>query len=120
MKIRDVIRAVRKLRPGCDVSLEEAVAALNLLEEDIYANIISRHADTPIFSPHSDDTDELLVPDMYADLYSMWLLARFDLANGDIGGYTNNMILYNNLMTEFGCYYTRNHMPIQAGRVRWR
>ncbi|MBQ4602050.1 MAG: hypothetical protein IJB24_04235 [Clostridia bacterium] len=119
MIIRDVIDRVEQQRAGCDISLEEYISCLNILEEDIYTNIISAHEGKAEFDAHTSEDDTLLVPDMYADLYSFWLFARIDLANGDIGGYTNNMILYNNLMDEYSRYYTRSHMPKTKGRVRW-
>ena len=120
MKIRDIIDRVEAQRPGSDIPLEDYIQSLNILDEDIYTNIVSAHTDDRSFIPHSRDDDTLLVPDMYGDLYCFWLFARIDLANSDVGGYTNNMILFNNLMKEYSGYYTRNHMPRQRGRVRWR
>lgn len=120
MIIKDVIDRVEKERRGCNISLEEYISCLNTLEEDIYVNVISRHERNVDFDRHINEDDELLVDDIYADLYCFWLFARIDLANGDIGGYTNNMILFNNLMGEYCRYYTRNHMPKAKGRVRWR
>ncbi len=119
MIIKDVIGKVEKQRPGCSISLEEYISCLNILEQDIYTNIISAHEGEKEFIAHGCEEDTLFVPDMYADIYSFWLFARIDLANGDIGGYTNNMILFNNLMGEYSRYYTRNHMPKESTRIRW-
>ncbi len=120
MIIKNVIDRVEKMRPGYGISLEEYVYLLNMLENDIYNNIICAHEGESEFSDHSGEEDILLIPDMYADIYSFYIFARIDLANGDIGGYTNNMILFNNLMNEYSRYYTRNHMPKGNARIRWR
>ncbi|MBQ4561434.1 MAG: hypothetical protein IJA55_03765 [Clostridia bacterium] len=120
MTISDVIKRVEKLRPGYSVSSDEYIHRLDILEQDIYNNIISSHCDGGEFIHRTTEEDLLFVPDMYSDLYSFYLLAQIDLANAEISGYTNNMILYNNLMSEFSRYYTRSHMPKQKGRVRWR
>ena len=119
MTIKDVIKRVENRHPGFDAALEDHISRLNILEKDIYTNIISAHEGHGEFVPHSNEEDELLVPDMYADIYSFYLLAQIDLANAEISGYTNNMILYNNLMGEYSRYYTRNHMPKQKGRIRY-
>ena len=119
MIISDVIKRVDDLRQGCDVSLCDYIYRLNVLESDIHGNIISRHEGSYGFVPHTSEDDELTVPDTYADLYVFYLLAHIDLANGDTHGYTNNMILYNSLISEFSRYYTRTHMPKQSTRIGW-
>ncbi|MBR4882175.1 MAG: hypothetical protein IKU19_09580 [Clostridia bacterium] len=119
MTVKDVINRVEKERLGCNISIEEYISALNILEQDIFTNIISAHEGGAVFTAHTSEDEVLLLPDIYADLYSFWLFARMDLACGDTVGYTNNMILYNNLMSEYSRYYTRNHMPTQKGKVRW-
>ncbi len=117
MIIGDIIKRVVQRRRGCDMSVCDYISCLNILESDIYTNIISCHEDAPVLTAYTSEEDGLLVPDMYADLYTFYLLARIDLDNGDTLGYTNNMILYNGLMSEFSRYYTRNHMPRQRARI---
>ena len=119
MIIGDVIKNVERQKIGCNLAVDDYISCLNILESDIHTNIISTHEGAREFVFHACEEDTLLVPDMYADLYSFYLFARIDLANGDIGGYTNNMILFNNLMSEYSRYYTRNHMPKAKGKVRW-
>lgn len=120
MIIKDIIERVERQRPGCGVTLKDYIDTLNLLEEDIHTNIVSAHDGAQEFVAHTSEEDALIVPDMYADLYSFWVFARLDLANEDVGGYTNNMILFNNLVNEYSRYYTRTHMPRRKGRIRWR
>ena len=120
MNTGEVIKRVEAAKPGCNIATEEYLNLLNILEEEIYTNIISCHDGKYGFKALCSEEDKLIVPDMYADLYSFWLFARIDLTNGDIAGYTNNMILYNNLMDEFSRYYTRANMPKLRGKVRWR
>lgn len=119
MTIADVIKRVDAQRGGCNMELCEYITYLNILESDIYANVISCHEEAESFTPHTSEEDLLLVPDTYADLYVFYMLARIDLSNSDTVGYANNMILYNNLMGEYSRHYTRNHMPIQKARIGW-
>ena len=120
MIIKDVISSVEKLRPGSMMSEEEYFSCINRLEELIYGNIISRYENTAKFDRHTDDSDTLLVPDMYGALYRHFLLAEIDLRNGDITRYTNNMILYNGMLSDFFDYCIRTRTPKQYGKVRWR
>ncbi|MBR6513325.1 MAG: hypothetical protein IKT46_00685 [Clostridia bacterium] len=119
MTVGEVIKKVEKHRPGVNISLCEYLSCLGGLEQRIYTDIISAHEGNKELVPLSEDS-EMLVPDMYGDLYCFWMLARIDLANGDTAGYTNNMILYNSLMSSFSDHYTRSHMPKARGRLRWR
>ena len=120
MIIKDVIASVEKLRPGSMMSEEEYFYCINALEELIYNNIISRYENSCELVLHTDDRDTLLVPDMYGAIYRHFLLAEIDLCNGDITRYTNNMILYNGMLSDFCDYCIRTYTPKQYGKVRWR
>lgn len=120
MTVKDIIAATEKQRPGCSVSISEYLEHINRIEADIYANIISKHEVPPEYNICTADTDILNVPDIYVQLYIFYILAQIDLGNGDITRYSNNMILYNNLLSEYKDHYTREHMPTQKAKVRWR
>ena len=119
MIINDIIRSVDLLRPGSSMAIEEYLRCINDVEEGIYSNIISAFEGDTEFRVHTAVSEEVQVPDMYAQLYKHYILAQIDLANGDIARYSNNMILYNNLLTSYWDWYIRNHMPKQKGRVSW-
>ena len=119
MTVNDIITAAERLRPGSGMATDEYIGCLNRLEEDIYSNIIACHQGAMPFSLHTDISDVLQAPDMYADLYKFYILAQIDIANGDITRYSNNMILYNNLLSEYRDWYTRNHMPLVYGKLGW-
>ncbi len=120
MTINDIIISVEQRRPGSCMAIEDYVSALNVIEADIYHNIIACHEGAGSFVAHSTAEDVLQVPDMYGDLYKFYILAQMDLANSDITRYSNNMILYNNMLSEYRDWYIRNHMPISHRRVRWQ
>lgn len=120
MYIKDVISAIEKTRPGLSPLAEECIEKLNILEEDIYCNLVSLCEDAPEYKELSDCEDELMVPDMYAELYIFYLMADIDRINGDITRYSNNMMLYNSLMSEYCNWYRRNHKPLQKGRIGWQ
>lgn len=119
MTVTEAINAVVAQRPGCCLSNEEYTEKLCRLEEDIYCNIISEYEGAVEFSNELLDNTELLAEDMYAELYIFYLIAATDLTNGDITRYSNNMILYNNLMSEYADWYNRNHTREKKTRIGW-
>ena len=119
MTVGEAIRRAEKQRPGIRLTGDEYLSHLNRLEADIYSNIISRHEGAGEFALHTHEDDVLQVPDMYAELYKFYLLALIDIGNGDITRYSNNMVLYNNLLSLYSDWYTRNHMPLSFGKLGW-
>lgn len=119
MTVGEVIRRVEKSRPGSELSRNEFFDEINRCALDIYENIISRHENAYPRREYTDEGDELDVGDNYADIYVFRLIAKIDLSNGDITRYTNNMLLYNNLMSEYSDHYNRSNMPKSNARMRW-
>ncbi len=120
MTVGEIIRSAEKQRPGSTLTAGEYLSYINRVEEDIFSNIISSHEGDSELKKCADDTDTLQVPDMYAEIYKFYILAQIDLQNGDITRYSNDMIMYNNLLSSYSDWYTRNHMPKSRGKLRWR
>ena len=120
MTVKDVIEQVEKLRPGSQLTPEESLRHLRTVEASINSNIICCFEDLTEKPLPEAIEDELLVPEMYSSLYCHFLAAQIDIMNGDITRYSNNMILYNALLSAFSDWCLRNYMPLQRGRVRWR
>lgn len=120
MTVKDVIEQVEKLRPGSNLSFEEYIHHLNCLESDIYSNIASGFENAKEMKSPEKREDDLLVPSMYASLYCHYIAAQIDIGNGDVTRYSNNMILYNALLSAYSDWCIRNYMPRQKGKVRWR
>ena len=120
MTVKDAIEATETLRPGMCLALEDYLGNLNRLESQIYNNIISLSRDVSDFNGLVSQDDALVLPSMYEAIYIHYLAAQIDIANGDITRYSNNMILFNNLLSSYADWYIRNHMPKQKGSLRWR
>ena len=119
MTVGDIIRNTEKLRPGSEMSRSDMLSEINRTELDIYDNIILRHEGSGELRVYGDESDELSVPDNFAELYKFRLVAKIDLNNGDVTRYTNNMLLYNNLMSGYYDWYNRRYMPLSRTRLRW-
>lgn len=119
MTVGEIISRVERSRPGCSVSLDDFLFEINKIYKEIYDNIISRHEGAGEFVKLSCENDTLFLPDPFVDLIKYRLMAMLDLENGDTTRYSNNMIVYNNLLLEYSDWYTRFHMPKQNARLRW-
>ncbi|MBR5515570.1 MAG: hypothetical protein IKU52_05155 [Clostridia bacterium] len=119
MTVGDIIFSVEKSRPGCDYSMEFFLDEINRTWLDIHQNIISAHEGGCDYSEFTCAEDIIGVPNNYTDLFKYRLIALIDINNGDVKRYSNNMILYNNLLSAYGEWYTRNHIPKQKAKLRW-
>lgn len=120
MTVKNVIEQVEKLRPGSSLSFEEYIGYLRTLEADIYSNILSCFENVREMNSPWESEDELLVPDIYAGVYCHYIASQIDIINGDITRYSNNMILYNAMLSSYSDWCVRNYIPKQKGKVRWR
>ena len=123
MKIVDAISRVDALKPN-QYPPEDKVYWLSKLDGQIYEEIIKKHENSPIaeFTGYDNETDintqELLVPAPYDDLYPLWLEARIDYSNAEYGKYNNSITMFNVAYSNFANYYNRTHMPI-TGKIKY-
>ncbi len=80
------------------------------LVEDEEGNLIE-----PTFSGYSDLAvdKELLIDDVYSDVYRDYLMAMIAYSNGETERYQNSMIMFNSNYKEYVDWYNRTHKPIQ-------
>ena len=65
------------------------------------------------------ETDpELLMPFPHDDLYVAYLCAQIDFFNMEMDLYQNDMIVYNNAMSEARAWWRRHHIPWRSRN--WR
>ncbi len=107
MTVSNIISQVEKQRGRGALNLEEYLWHINILEEEIYRNILSLYEGAPELICHTGEDEELLGDENYCELYKFYLMAKIDLENGDITRYSNNMILYNTLLDEYADYISR-------------
>lgn len=118
MTIREIITQVDNLKPN-QYSDEEKIKWLSAVESMIYNDVILTHENKENitfngFDEDTDDNTELIAPEPYANLYVMWLFAKIDFNNAEIGRYNNSQAMFNNSYMEFQNYWNRTHMPISV------
>ena len=121
MTIQQVLDRVDEMKPNT-MSKGLKMAWLNEIEGLLHSEIIMKHEHTPeeAVCPHYDTgTDpgtELIVPTVYAELYSYWLISKIEIQNMEIDKYNTDRTLFNNSYETFSDYWTRNRMPVTTVR----
>lgn len=115
MTIIEVITDIDELKPN-GYSQAFKVQWLSELDGKVKGEIIDTHEDGEdvSFSGYNDETPtetELLIPHPYDDVYTYWLEAKIDYANGEYAKYNNSMAMFNTAYSAFERYYNREHMP---------
>lgn len=69
----------------------------------------------PTFPGYDDSSldTELLIDDIYSDVYRDYLMAMIAYSNGETERYQNSMIMFNSNYREYVNWYNRIHAPIQ-------
>ena len=119
MTVGEIIQGVEKARPGCNLSLDDLLFEINSISKEIYDNIVSMHENCGEYRKLTSEAETIDIPDFYSDIFKYRLMAKIDIENTDITRYSNNMILYNNLLSSYKDWYTRNHIPKQKAKLRW-
>lgn len=132
MKIYDVLARVDELKPS-QFDDNTKISWLSELDGRIFNTVIMTHVHDlikktvideetneeteelvePTFTAYTDEEQELLLDDTYADVYRHWLYAMMDYANGETERYQNSMIMFNSKYQEFCDWYNSTHLPIQ-------
>lgn len=115
MKVNEAIERVNELKEN---AYDDSVIK-NFIEDcdkRIYKEVIETHEQKENIQPYEtryplDGEVHLLAEDAYAMLYVHYAICQIDIHNGEYDRYTNNMIIYNSLLSDFKSYYNRTHMP---------
>lgn len=120
MTIAEAINKIDSIKPN-NYSLPEKISWLSNLDGKIKIDIIDTHEghEKVSFSGYNEDVNMetvLLVPAPFDNIYLRWLEAQIDYANSEYTKYNNSITMYNTEYDEFAKYYTRNNMPLSAGK----
>ena len=92
---------------------------LSNLDGRLFEELVKTHED-PIresFTAYTATTDELLVPEPYADgLYNWYLQAMIAAENSEDASYEQLRVRYNDALRQFGDWYNRTHRPKGGAR----
>ena len=114
MTVAEVLTRIDSIEPN-QYSQADKLEWLNRLEGQIFDELILTHEHEPDieFEPHSETTDELLVPWPYGgEVYEYYLQAMIAAANHETVKYNNAMALFNAAYSRYSAFYNRNHVPL--------
>lgn len=96
------------------IAREQKTAWLNQLDGLAWNEVILTHArETEAeFTPHADETDELLIPPPYDEVYHYYLCMKMHLAGREIAAYNNARLLFNTAYMVWQDYYNRACAPL--------
>ncbi|MBE6685776.1 MAG: hypothetical protein E7591_00915 [Ruminococcaceae bacterium] len=120
MKANDIIKDVDLQRAGHELSSGTLCSYIAELEERIYTELVCTHKnpDNIEYTAISEDTT-LIAPARYKDMYVFYVLAKIDYIRQDTSRYTNNMIMYNELYSDFANWWNRTYLPNQKYKMEW-
>ena len=116
MTIRQAIERVDEIKPNA-FSDKTKVEWLSALEGRLAADVfLMAVAEIRLLEyKHPDDMDtELLVKYPHDDIYTYWLQARIDEANGEYNKFMNTAELYNEAYGNFVRWFGQTYDPAQG------
>ena len=112
MTIAEAISQADKLCPNTNFSMNEKIAWLNRLDKQIKLEIMDAREDTPAFTGYTEktpNTQELLVPSPYDELYIHYLHSQMLLYTGDFNRYSAVNNVLNTMLMAFRNQYNSKH-----------
>lgn len=120
MTIAEIISKVDALKPN-QYETEQKINWLSQLDSQIFTDVLSTHEDSKLttFTPYTEDSAELIVGTPYDGIYTSWLEAMIDKANGDVNRYNNSSADFNGYLQAYKCNYNKTHMPKYTGKMHF-
>ena len=117
MKIQEAINWADEMKPNAFTS-NAKLAWLNALEGRIAADVfLMAPAEIAVLRYTEEDMEaELLVAPPHDDIYTLWLQAKIDEANGEYNKYVNSMQIYNEHFGNFVRWFASLYEPAQGYR----
>ena len=120
MTVQNAIERANDMRAGNSVSDETKTRWLSELDHNIYNDVIKTHHVTDKeFEAYTDGSNELIAVAPYDVLYTYWLMAQIDLANGEYNKYNAEITMFNTEWEDYAKHYNRTHMPMTQGKKRF-
>lgn len=116
MKLREAIERVDEIKPN---AFSSAVKTdwINALEGRIAADVLllaPAEVKQLRYTYPEDQNTELLVDPPHDDIYTLWLAAKIDEANGEYNKYQNTMQIYNEHFGDFVRWFASTWEPAQG------
>ena len=124
MKILEAIREAEKLRAS-DIDEQTMIRWLSRHDGQVWRDVIRQYVGgnaTPLpeYTAETDiETQELLIPEPWDELYPFFLAMRIDLAQEEMELYTADGNVYGTLYQQWLNDYTRTHRMISVPYLRF-
>lgn len=119
MKIIDVINRLKQDRVK-RLRRDTLLTWLSDFDERVYNQIILTHENSePREFPYEDENTELIIPDMYGDIYKFYMESKIDFAFDETQRFQNNTAMFNGLYQNYADWYNRTHKPIQKNHIHF-
>ena len=115
MKVGDVISRVDEIKPNAfsdEVKLEWLSALDGKVITEVFLMPYSEFSRPPYGV--EDLGTVMLVDPPYDDIYSPWLQAQIDFANGEYDKYANTMMMFNECWGSFVRWFADTYGPAQG------
>lgn len=118
MTAREIIDYVDEIKPN---AFSDAVKLrwLNTLEGRVATEVMLM-APQQIRQLELKLTDTPMVEPPYDDIYTSWLEAQIDEANGEYDKYANTATVFNAAWSGFVCWFAQTYDPAQGYLNDWR
>lgn len=109
MKILEAIMRADSLRPNTLREYQKYAWASDL--DGQIAEMMGLDAPASTFP----EDRELLMPPPYEEIYQLYLVAKIDYYNNEIDMYTNDLMVYEEMLAEAKAWWRRNNKPPHRG-----
>lgn len=116
MKLREAIERVDEIKPNAFSSTVKT-DWINALEGRIAADVLllaPAEVKQLRYAYPADQNTELLIDPPHDDIYTLWLAAKIDEANGEYNKYQNTMQIYNEHFGDFVRWFASTWEPAQG------
>ena len=112
MTIREIINRADEMRNN-DISQSLQIRWLSELDELIFEELVLTHEGAlPREFPYKSDTDILIAPDRFRDMYELYLCAKVDYCQNETERFENDNALFERAFNMFKYWYHENHLPL--------
>ncbi|MCD8117867.1 MAG: hypothetical protein LUE21_12330 [Oscillospiraceae bacterium] len=119
MTLNDILPWAEEMRPSA-YSAQRLTEWINDLEAAVWSDVLLNPGPRQDLDPDTDGDRRLLLPGRWRRLYTTWLGAMVDYANGEYSQYDNELTQFNACMDELSAWYARRYAPADAPARRIR
>lgn len=112
MTVEKIMDSIKELKPS-SFGAEFIMKTIEELDRKIFEEFLKERIENPENYdnryPFENEKEELLLPEIYANVYISYVMAQMDFFQGDYDRYNNEMLMYNTKLIEYYNWYTRTH-----------